>query len=120
MDWKYLFTSIDGRINRAKFWAGTVVLIIVQMVAHLLDWVLGIQMHLADGLPVGVIGTLVSLVAIYATIVMHVKRWHDRGKSGWWELIVFVPVIGSIWMLVELGFLPGDRGPNRFGNDPLA
>ena len=26
MDWKYLFTSFDGRINRAKFWAGVGVL----------------------------------------------------------------------------------------------
>lgn len=120
MDWKYLFTSIDGRINRAKFWAGTAVLIVAQIVAHLLDSLLGTQMDLGNGYPLGVIAVIVSLVCIYATVVMHVKRWHDRGKSGWWELIVFVPVIGSIWMLVELGFLPGDRGPNRFGNDPLA
>ena len=26
MDWKWLLTSFDGRINRAKFWAGVGVL----------------------------------------------------------------------------------------------
>jgi uncharacterized membrane protein YhaH (DUF805 family) len=26
----------------------------------------------------------------------------------------------SIWALVELGFLRGTRGPNRFGSDPLS
>ena len=28
MDWKYLLTSFDGRINRAKFWAAIGVFIV--------------------------------------------------------------------------------------------
>ena len=48
------------------------------------------------------------------------KRYHDRNKSGWWILIVFVPVIGAIWYFVECGFLRGTRGPNPYGPDPLA
>jgi uncharacterized membrane protein YhaH (DUF805 family) len=26
-----------------------------------------------------------------------------------------IPIIGSIWFLIELGFLAGTPGPNRFG-----
>jgi uncharacterized membrane protein YhaH (DUF805 family) len=33
-------------------------------------------------------------------------------------LIVLVPIIGSIWFLIELGFLAGTRGSNRFGPPP--
>jgi uncharacterized membrane protein YhaH (DUF805 family) len=32
MDFQYLFTSFDGRINRAKYWAGVVILAIISIV----------------------------------------------------------------------------------------
>ena len=44
------------------------------------------------------------------------RRYHDRGKSGWWQLIQFIPLIGPIWMIIELGMLSGDSGSNRFGS----
>jgi uncharacterized membrane protein YhaH (DUF805 family) len=73
-----------------------------------------------------------------------IKRLHDRNRSGWWmvplivapglfdhfeELVAHsyaVAVLGLamfvlyIWGLVELYWLRGTRGPNRFGPDPLA
>jgi uncharacterized membrane protein YhaH (DUF805 family) len=48
-----------------------------------------------------------------------VKRWHDRDKSGWWMLINLIPILGSIWTVVELGFFPGTPGDNHYGPDPL-
>ncbi len=39
MDFKYLFTSFDGRINRAKYWAGVVILAIISIV---LGFVIGL------------------------------------------------------------------------------
>ena len=63
---------------------------------------------------------ILTLLLLWPSICLYAKRWHDRGKSGWWSLIIFVPIIGSIWFLVELGFLRGTDGPNRFGPDPLA
>ncbi len=47
------------------------------------------------------------------------KRWHDRNRSGWWSLLLLVPVIGWIWVFISLGCRDGSRGPNRFGPDPL-
>ena len=52
-------------------------------------------------------------------LVLSVKRWHDRNKSGRWVLINLVPVVGWLWHLIECGFLRGTIGPNRFGQDPL-
>ena len=49
-----------------------------------------------------------------------IKRFHDRGKSGAWVLILLVPFVGPLWYLVEVGFLPGTAGPNRFGPEPLG
>ena len=33
-------------------------------------------------------------------------------------LILLIPIVGAIWFLVELGFLPAPRGANRFGPPP--
>ena len=63
---------------------------------------------------------IVSLVFLYPALAVYTKRWHDRGKSGWWSLIMLVPFIGPIWALVELGFLSGTPGPNQYGADPLG
>jgi len=116
MDWKYLLTSFEGRINRAKFWAGVGVLVAISIVLNLIDALLGLQ--LAEG--VGILGTLFAIASIYFALAIYAKRWHDRDKSGWWSLIVLVPFIGAIWLIVECGILEGTRGPNRFGPDPLA
>lgn len=116
MDWKYLLTSFDGRINRGKFWAGVGVLFAVGILANLIDLSMGTMGESGFG----VVGGLVSLVSIYPALAIYTKRWHDRGKSGWWTLIIFVPVIGFFWMLVELGMLPGDRDANIYGPDPLG
>ena len=43
------------------------------------------------------------------------RRWHDRNKSGAWNLIVAVPFIGFWWGLIELGFLGGTVGWNEHG-----
>jgi uncharacterized membrane protein YhaH (DUF805 family) len=57
---------------------------------------------------------------LWSILAVNVKRWHDRGKSGFWVLIYLVPVIGPFWTLIELGFLEGTQGLNEFeeGNFP--
>jgi len=49
-----------------------------------------------------------------------VKRAHDRGKSGWWALLVLVPYIGQIWWIIDLVLMEGQKGPNNYGADPRA
>jgi len=119
MDWKYLFLSIDGRINRQPFWVGVVVLVVISGIASILDAILGLP-TMGGAYGRGPISGLVSLVMIYPSIALSAKRWHDRDKSAWWILINVIPVIGWLWSLIETGFLRGTPGSNRFGPDPLA
>jgi uncharacterized membrane protein YhaH (DUF805 family) len=58
---------------------------------------------------------IVALVFLWPNYAICTKRWHDRGKSGWWSLIILIPIIGAIWMLVECGFLSGEDGSNHYG-----
>lgn len=55
-----------------------------------------------------------------ATLAVIIRRWHDRDKSGFWTLIGLLPVIGQVWMVIELGFMPGSKGNNRYGPSPKA
>ncbi|HYM98415.1 MAG TPA: DUF805 domain-containing protein [Aestuariivirgaceae bacterium] len=126
MDWGWLYSSFDGRINRAKFWAGTIALWILSLLVNLvIAAVFGMRYDPAQAFPVmgpaaWLVWILAALGIAYASLAVLAKRWHDRDKSGWWSLIGLVPFIGGVWILVECGCLPGTEGPNRFGPDPLA
>jgi uncharacterized membrane protein YhaH (DUF805 family) len=117
MDWKYILTSFEGRINRAKFWAGVAVLFVVAAAAAIIDVLIGTRF---DNQPFGLLYVIVSIASIYFSLAVYAKRWHDRDKSGWWTLIVLVPIVGGLWLLIECGMLSGSKGPNRFGADPLG
>jgi len=108
---KEFLLSFEGRINRAQYWAFV-----------LLYFAGAIACAIVDGiLPTGgLIGLLFALAALYPSICVLARRWHDRGKSGWWTLIALIPLVGAIWILVECGCLKGTDGPNAYGPDPLA
>ncbi|HEY7747993.1 MAG TPA: DUF805 domain-containing protein [Aestuariivirgaceae bacterium] len=126
MDWRWLLTSFEGRINRAKFWVGVIALWILYIILNIVVATLfGIDYSAGNVWPVAAPGAwllyfLLAVVITLATLAVLAKRWHDRDKSGWWSLISLVPFIGGIWILVECGCMPGTEGPNRFGSDPLA
>ena len=48
------------------------------------------------------------------------KRLRDRGRTPAWLLAVLVPVLGPLWLLIELGLRRGTPDENQYGADPLA
>lgn len=62
---------------------------------------------------------VLSLALLVPGIALGVRCLHDIGKSGWWMLISFVPLIGAIWLII-LFIKEGDRGANAYGEDPKA
>ena len=97
---------------------------------------------LSRGIGFTLIVFVVYIPMVISGFMVGIKRLHDRDKSGWWLLVFYVlpgvlSTIGdsiaagglifslasfavSIWALIELGFLRGAAGPNRYGPDPLA
>ena len=63
---------------------------------------------------------LLILLALgtWINVAISVQRLHDRDKSGFWLIPMLLIPGGSIWMIIELGFLRGTPGPNRFGPPP--
>ena len=113
MDFKQFYLSAQGRVNRKQWWLWLVLpLIVVSMILGSVDRGIGTFDAESGG---GLLSGLWGLLTLIPAILVDIKRWHDRDKSGWWMLIVLVPIIGWIWFIVELGFLKGTPGPNRFG-----
>lgn len=109
-----LFT-LRGRTGRGGFWAAGLVQIVVGLALALaigptaeLDWT---STSIADLLPWIAVAAVPTWIGFAATV----RRWHDRDKSGWWCLVGAVPLIGPVWLAVELGLSPGTPGANRFG-----
>ena len=115
MDYQALFLTNDGRINRAPFWIGGIILAVANFVAAIIIGIIAGRGSLA-----GALEFIVAVALIYPSVNLGIKRFHDRGKSGWWVLISLVAVIGWIWYFVEAGCLRGTPGPNQYGPDPLG
>jgi uncharacterized membrane protein YhaH (DUF805 family) len=139
IDWKYLFTSLEGRIARKIFWIGLAVLTGVGVPIQLLT--IAVAGEYA--------GLTVSLAFLYPGFALNVKRAHDRNRPSWiiglfyaliiaivlmqifeletvdGELTIPFAIVGSIFVLaaialtIDLGFLRGTPGKNRYGPDPL-
>jgi uncharacterized membrane protein YhaH (DUF805 family) len=105
--------SFRGRVGRLQFWFTSLILFGILIVLKVVGKSTGAG-------PGALILLVLMLPIIWVSLAVGVKRWHDRDKSGWWTLINLVPIVGSIWALVENGFLKGTSGENRFGADPLV
>lgn len=126
-----LLFSAQGRINRGRFWLGVLLQVVWMGAAVALFMLLQMLMpstsvdggFKADGIEsvpylLIMFGTCVAMV--WSGICLGVKRYHDRSKSGAWILVQFIPLIGSVWYLIEAGCLAGTPGSNRFGLVSLA
>ena len=116
---KLLF-SFQGRLNRQPFWLVSVVMAIVMIVVGGITGATGHANGHANSPIAAIVLVIVWLIGLWISLAIQTKRWHDRDKSAWWLLMNLVPIVGSIWVLVEVGFLRGTEGSNRFGADPLG
>lgn len=109
---QYLF-SFEGRIGRLQFW----IFLVLAILAHIIGPLI---FGGSDPFKRVLISFCLTLLLIWPSLAIQVKRWHDINKSGYWVCINFVPVIGSIWALLELGFLPGSPASNNYGVPPSS
>lgn len=71
------------------------------------------------GLELPYLTMLYSLALLLPNIAVCMRRLHDIDRTGWWLLMMFLPIIGWIVLLVFY-CQPGTAGANRFGEDPKA
>lgn len=108
------YADFSGRARRKEYWMFVLFDAIFALSAVILDNILGLTI---GGLFYGVIYLLYSLAVLVPRLAVFVRRMHDIGKSGWMILIAFIPIIGSIWLIVLCCF-DSQVGENRYGVNP--
>lgn len=113
------YTDFSGRARRKEYWMYTLFNLIFAIVALMVDLLLGtsFEMNGMNILGYGYIYMLYNLFVIIPGLAVSVRRLHDVGKSGWFLLIAFIPLIGAIWLLV-LYVTDSDSGNNKWGANP--
>lgn len=105
--WLQFYFSPKGRITRAEWWLGGL---------PIGSAIVILEYFLFKKAPIISIFLFVAL--LYPKFILHIKRSHDRGFYGWFALMLFLPIV-FLWPMIELGFIKGNVGKNKFGDDPL-
>jgi uncharacterized membrane protein YhaH (DUF805 family) len=108
------YAVFTGRARRKEYWMFVLISVLITMGLALVD----VSLHLWIGRN-GLLSTLYGLGVLIPALAVAVRRLHDTNRSGWWLLLVFVPVVGSLTLLVFF-VLDSTPGTNRFGPNPKS
>ena len=109
---KYCFNhyaKFSGRARRAQFWYFVLFNFIANLALGIVDSMLfGVDSN------VSLFSSLYSLAVFVPSIAVGARRLHDIGRSGWWQLIGLVPIVGWIILIVWMASRGEDRA-NQYG-----
>ena len=107
------YAQFAGRARRAEFWYFLLVNIGVSFLLGATDALLGFVDDQGNGL----LSSLYGLAVFLPSLAVGTRRLHDTGRSGWWQLLFLIPLVGLIVLLYWFA-LPGGTGYNLYGDDP--
>ncbi|MBA4216899.1 MAG: DUF805 domain-containing protein [Proteobacteria bacterium] len=81
------YADFSGRASRSEYWWFFLFSILVSLVAGAIGYVAS---------------TIVFLGLLLPSLAAATRRLHDTGKSGWWQLVGLIPVVGFIVLVVLL------------------
>ena len=62
----------------------------------------------------GILSGIYGLAVLLPGLAVGIRRLHDTDKSGWWLLLVFIPIVGLI-VLIVFWATDGTAGANDYG-----
>jgi uncharacterized membrane protein YhaH (DUF805 family) len=101
------YVGFSGRARRAEFWQFALINLVILIALDVIGLVAKFPL----------LGGIYALAVLLPGLAVTIRRLHDTDKSGWWYLIVLVPLVGAIVLLVFTA-TEGTRGPNKYGADP--
>jgi uncharacterized membrane protein YhaH (DUF805 family) len=109
------YAVFSGRSRRKEYWFFALFNLIISIVLGIVDGIFGLSV----GEGFGLLGLLYMLAVLLPAIGVSIRRLHDTGRSGWWLLLAFVPIIGAIVLLIFF-VLDSQPEPNEYGANPKA
>ncbi|MBE7523737.1 MAG: DUF805 domain-containing protein [Burkholderiales bacterium] len=107
------YAQFSGRSRRSEYWYFVLFVVLIEIVLMGIERMLGFG---SDG-GYGMLSSLFALAMFIPHLAVGARRLHDTGRSGWWLLIGFVPIVGAIvliWFFVQ----DGQPGSNAWGPNP--
>lgn len=104
------YVDFSSRSTRPQFWWWILWSVLINIASGIVDLSLGMG-------EAGPINILTSLAMFLPTLAVSIRRLHDIGRSGWWYLIVLVPLVGWIVLIVFFCTKPQEEG-NQWGVAP--
>ena len=100
------YVDFNGRSSRSAYWYWALFAIILLIAVEIVSAVIKFPL----------LYIAVALGLFLPNLAVGVRRLHDTGRSGWWLLISFVPLIGFIVLIVF--YTQESDGPNQYGEGP--
>lgn len=111
---KNQYADFSGRTSRKQYWMFVLFSFLISIAISIVESVMGLK---PSGMQSGILSSIYSLAILLPSLGLAVRRLHDLNKSGWWFLMIFVPIVGWIVLLVFL-LTMGDQKDNQFGKQP--
>jgi uncharacterized membrane protein YhaH (DUF805 family) len=101
------YAMFSGRSSRSAYWWWYLFAVLVGVGASILDMIIGTTFVLSG---------IAGLALFIPNLAILVRRFHDSGHSGWWVLILLVPVVGFVvWLIFAL---TETKPANEWGEGP--
>ncbi len=105
------YATFSGRSPRSEFWWWALFVFITSLSFSALDYFI-------FGTDTGAFSMIFALITLIPYIAVGSRRLHDINRSGWWQLIFLIPLIGFILMIIWF-CKKSDEEPNQYGAPPL-
>ena len=108
------YADFSGRAQRAEYWYFTLFCFLISIALTIVDGAMGLY---STDARIGVFEGLFILAVFIPSLAVTIRRLHDTNRSAWWFLIAFIPVVGTI-VLIIFFVQPGTLGENKYGPNP--
>lgn len=119
MAWKR-YSDFSGRSRRFEYWMFMLIHAVNYLALFLAIEVTASASAMVHApvltVPLFFLCFIYALAAIFPGLAVSVRRLHDIGKSGWWMLLAFLPVLGLL--LIVLFALDSEPSDNQYGPNP--
>ena len=102
------YADFTGRARREEYWMYTLVYLILNVIISVYEYQTG-------GM---ILGFLFSFGLLLPSLAVGARRLHDTGRTGWWQLIMLIPVIGVIVLIIF--YCQDSHDDNDYGPNPKA